>query len=66
VGTSRVAASKDGQNVVFLIDNGGRSHYVRKSSVPNDFGPSLTVRVKDGTYADPISGGQGIVFYRFD
>ena len=61
-----VVVEKKGDVVVFNVKNGGRTHTICKSSVPNRFDCDETLRVEGGRYAEPARGGSDIVFYRID
>jgi hypothetical protein len=68
-GTGRpavVQVAKVGDRVEFTIANGGRSHYVYRSSAPDRFDHKKGVRVTGGAYAERLDDGPSIVFYRID
>ncbi len=61
-----VRVSKQGDQVLFHVANGGRPHYVSRSLQPDRFEPSSAVRVSDGVYTERLSDRAGLVFYRID
>jgi len=65
-GAPTVRMSKEGDQVLLHIANGGRPHYVSRSTQADRFEPSSAVRVSDGVYAERLSDRAGLVFYRID
>ncbi len=65
-GVPTVTVSKQGDQVLLQIANGGRPHYVSRSTQPDRFDPSSTVRVHDGAYAERLADQADLVFYRID
>jgi len=61
-----IAVSKQGDQVLFTIRNGDRAHRVVRSSQPDRFDGSEGVAVTDGSYAEGLSDGSDLVFYRID
>jgi hypothetical protein len=57
-------AVRQGDEVVFVIANGGGSHLVRKSNDPSILADSETFVVSDGAFRDSIDSGSNLVFYR--
>jgi hypothetical protein len=59
-------AVRQGNEVVFIIANGGGSHLVRKSNTPNALADSETFVVSGGAFRDSLDSGSDLVFYRID
>jgi len=62
----RVEVSKAGENVVFVIQNGHRSHTVSKSTDPASVGSAETFTTTTGRFDDRLDSGTDIVYYRID
>ena len=65
-GVPTVRVSKQGDEVLLHIANGGRPHYVSRSTQPDRFERSSTVRVSDGVYTERLKDRADLVFYRID
>ena len=65
-GVPTVTVSKQGDEVLLHIANGGRPHYVSRSTQPDRFEPSSVVRVSDGVYTERLRDREDLVFYRID
>ena len=65
-GVPTVRVSKQGDDVLLHIANGGRPHYVSRSTQPDRFERSSTVRVSDGVYTERLRDRADLVFYRID
>ncbi len=61
-----VRATKTGNEVIFSIANGKRSHSVYKSSLPNSFDFSTRLAIQDGSFRDSADDASGVVFYRIE
>ena len=61
----RLLASKQGDEVVFVIANGERTHSVSRLSRPVERQGEAMV-VNDGTFRDRLSSDAQLVFYRID
>lgn len=61
----RVQAAKEGDQVVFTVANGARTHTVYTSHVANGFDARSGVRVR-GTFADTLTNGENLTFYKVD
>jgi len=61
----RLLASKQGDEVVFVIANGDRTHSVSRLSRPVER-QGETMVVNDGTFRDRLSSDAQLVFYRID
>ena len=59
-----VHVSKQGGDVVFVLENGGRPHRVTRSTSPENGGESMGV--VHGSFRDELTGGADLVFYRID
>jgi len=59
-------AVRQGDEVVFVIANGGGSHLVRKSNDPSMLADSESFVVSDGAFRDSLDSGTNLVFYRID
>ena len=59
-----VHVSKQGGDVVFVLENGGRAHQVTRSTSPENGGESIVV--VRGSFRDDLTGGADLVFYRID
>jgi hypothetical protein len=59
-------AVRQGDEVVFVIANGGGHHTVRKSNDPRHLTDSETLVVSDGAFRDNLDSGNNLVFYRID
>jgi len=64
--TTSVMAVKQGDQVVFRIANGKRSHTVYRSTSPDRFDAASGVRVDDGSYTDTVEDESSLIFYRID
>jgi hypothetical protein len=62
----RLEAVRQGDEVIFKIANGDRSHTVRKSNSASDLQDSESVVVTDGAFRDRLDSGGDLVFYRID
>jgi hypothetical protein len=62
----RLEAVRQGDEVIFVIANGGRSHLVRKSSSASNLKDSESFVVTDGAFRDRLDSGGDLVFYRID
>jgi hypothetical protein len=58
--------SKQGDQMLVSIANGGRQHRVVRSTDPRHFEPSAGVRVTDGAYAEGLGDSSDLVFFRID
>ena len=65
-GATRVAAVKQAGQVLFTIDNGGRSHVVSRSTSPERSADAQRVTVRGGAFEDGLDDQADLVFYRID
>ena len=65
-GGPTVRVSKQGDEVLLHIANGGRPHYVSRSTQPHSFDLSSKIRVSDGVYSERLRDRADLVFYRID
>lgn len=61
-----VRVEKSGDQVIFTIANGKKTHTVLRSSDPARFDAGSARRVVGGRFEDPVAGESGIVFYRVE
>jgi hypothetical protein len=61
-----VEVAKVGDRVEFKVSNGGRPHWVSRSTSPDEFDPDLRVRMREGAFADNLEDGTTLVFYRIE
>ena len=61
-----VQAAKQGDQVIFTIANGGKSHTVYKSNIPVHFERGSRIRIENGSFSDLATGGPDIVFYQIE
>lgn len=62
----RLLASRQGDEVVFVIANGDRPHQVLKAADPRGLEGAEPVEVEAGTFRDRLDSGTDLVFYRID
>lgn len=60
-----LTAQKQGNQVIFVIANGDRSHQVLRSEEP-DFKGATAFTTSNGRFVDRLEGGPDLVFYRID
>lgn len=65
-GEARVAVFKQGDHVLFNIENGDRRHVVYRSTDPVHFERASGVSVTDGAFQDGLQDQADLVFYRID
>jgi hypothetical protein len=58
--------SKDGDRILFQIQNGGREHFVSRSTDPGRFDPGSRVPVSSGAYTDRLDCEEPLVYYRIE
>lgn len=63
---TRVAVSKEGESVLFAIQNGGRAHTVHRSSDPRGTAGGRRVEVTGGAYVESLQDQASLVFYRIE
>ena len=61
-----VQATKQGDQVILTIADGGRSHIVYKSNIPVHFERGRGIRIENGSFSDLATGGPDVVFYRIE
>jgi len=62
----RVEVTKSGDDVVFVIQNGDRTHRISKSTDPGPTGDQEIFTTSTGRFSDRLDSGAGIVYYRID
>jgi hypothetical protein len=62
----RLLASRQGDEVVFVIANGDRPHRVVKVTDPRETGAGQAVDVEQGVFRDRLDSEASLVFYRID
>ena len=62
----RVEVTKSGDDVVFVIQNGDRTHRISKSTNPGATGDQEIFTTSTGRFSDRLDSGAGIVYYRID
>jgi hypothetical protein len=63
---AELLASKQGNDVVFVIANGGTTYQVYKSSQVNQLGTWEPYTKTEGTFRDRLDSGADLVFYKID
>lgn len=62
----RVEVSKDGEHVVFQIQNGNTTHTISKSTSRSAGNEGETFTTTTGRFDDRLDSGSDIVYYRID
>jgi aminoglycoside phosphotransferase (APT) family kinase protein len=62
----RVQVAKDGDQVRFMIANGGGGHTIYRSTAPNRFEAESGVTVTGGAFVDRLDDSAALVFYRIE
>lgn len=65
-GAPRLLASRQGEEVVFVIANGDRPHTVSRVTDPRGLEAGEPVAVEQGVFRDRADSGEDLVFYRID
>jgi hypothetical protein len=63
---TQMEVTRVGDDVVFRIANGTRTHLVYKSSDINELSRATPVAVSDGVFRDTVHAEANLVFYRVD
>ena len=62
----RVEVTKSGDDVVFVIQNGDRTHTISKSTEPGASGSEEIFTTTTGRFSDRLDSDAEIVYYRID
>jgi len=62
----RLRAEKQGDDVIFVIANGGRPHVVQRSTAADGRMASDRLSTTGGVFRDSLGSGPDLVYYRID